>query len=215
VIFLVDLGVALSDLGVSVGRQRGDSKIGADAAAGAATGDSGAQTAELIASRILDVPDFPKPGIVFKDLMPLFADGEAFAAAIGAVIDFHGRDSFDVVAGIEARGFLIAAAIAYATGVGVVPVRKAGKLPRNTITATYALEYGEAALEVHADAFMAGERVLVVDDVLATGGTAEATLGLVERGGGRVAGFSVFVELAFLNGRQRLAPRPVHALLTV
>jgi adenine phosphoribosyltransferase len=170
---------------------------------------------ETVAAHVIDVPDFPKPGIVFKDLMPLFADGDAFAATVRAVVDHHGRDSFDVVAGIEARGFLLAAAIAYATGVGVVPVRKAGKLPRDTITATYALEYGEAALEVHADAFIAGQRVLVVDDVLATGGTAEATLGLVEQGGGQVTGFSVIIELAFLRGRERLAPRPVHALLTV
>jgi len=171
--------------------------------------------ADLVASKVLDVPDFPKPGIVFKDLMPLFADGPAFAAAIDAVIAEQGAASFDVVAGIEARGFVIAAAVAYATGKGVVPVRKAGKLPRATVSATYALEYGEATLEVHADAFVAGERVLVVDDVLATGGTAAATLGLVERAGGTVSGFSVLLELSFLAGRERLAGRPVHALLTV
>ncbi|WP_238012205.1 adenine phosphoribosyltransferase [Dactylosporangium sp. AC04546] len=170
---------------------------------------------ELVASKVLDVPDFPKPGVVFKDLMPLFADGPAFAAAIDAVIAEQGEETFDVVAGIEARGFVIAAAVAYATGKGVVPVRKAGKLPRETVAATYALEYGEATLEVHADAFIAGERVLVVDDVLATGGTAAATLGLVERAGGTVSGFSVFLELSFLSGRQRLEGRPVHALLTV
>jgi adenine phosphoribosyltransferase len=173
------------------------------------------QIADLVASKVLDVPDFPKPGILFKDLMPLFADGPAFAAVVDAVIAEHGADSFDVVAGIEARGFIIAAAIAYATGKGVVPVRKAGKLPRATVSATYALEYGEATLEVHADAFAAGERVLVVDDVLATGGTAAATLDLVERAGGSVSGFSVLLELEFLQGRSRLAPRPVHALLTV
>jgi adenine phosphoribosyltransferase len=172
------------------------------------------EIAELVASRVIDVPDFPKPGIVFKDLMPLFADGPAFAAATDAIIDFHGRDSFDLVAGIEARGFVIAAAIAYATGRGVVPIRKAGKLPRETLSATYALEYGEATLEVHADAFTAGQRVLVVDDVLATGGTAEATLDLVERAGATISGFSVLLELSFLHGRERLAPRPVHALLT-
>ncbi len=171
--------------------------------------------ADLVASRVIDVPDFPKPGIVFKDLMPLFADGPSFASAIDAIVEHHGRDSFDVVAGIEARGFVIAAAVAYATGTGVVPIRKAGKLPRETVSATYALEYGEAALEVHADAFTAGRKVLVVDDVLATGGTAEATLGLVERAGGEVSGFSVLLELAFLHGRERLAPREVHALLTV
>ena len=171
--------------------------------------------ADLVASRVVDVPDFPKPGVVFKDLMPLFADGASFAAAIDAIIEHHGPDSFDLVAGIEARGFVIAAAVAYATGRGVVPVRKAGKLPRKTFSATYALEYGEATLEVHADAFTAGRRVLVVDDVLATGGTAEATLSLVERAGAEVSGFSVLLELAFLHGRDRLAPREVHALLTV
>ncbi|WP_432837063.1 adenine phosphoribosyltransferase [Dactylosporangium sp. CA-092794] len=171
--------------------------------------------AELVASKVLDVPDFPKPGILFKDLMPLFADGPAFAAAVDAIVAEQGADTFDVVAGIEARGFVIAAAIAYATGRGVVPIRKAGKLPRATVSATYALEYGEATLEVHADAFIAGERVLVVDDVLATGGTAAATLELVERAGGMVSGFSVLLELSFLDGRARLAPRPVHALLTV
>jgi adenine phosphoribosyltransferase len=178
-------------------------------------GDSGTAVAELVASRVLDVPDFPKPGIVFKDLMPLFADGGTFAATIDAIIEHHGRPNFDVVAGIEARGFVIAAAVAYAAGVGVVPVRKAGKLPRRALSATYALEYGEATLEVHADAFTAGQRVLVVDDVLATGGTAAATLGLIEQAGGSVAGFSVLLELEFLGARAKLAPRDVHALLVV
>ncbi|MEV0942869.1 MULTISPECIES: adenine phosphoribosyltransferase [Micromonospora] len=178
-------------------------------------GDSGPQVARLVASRVLDVPDFPKPGVMFKDLMPLFADGDVFREVIDGIIDHHGRDNFDIVVGIEARGFVIAAAIAYATGLGVVPVRKAGKLPRPAYSASYALEYGEATLEVHQDAFTAGHRVLVVDDVLATGGTAEATLGLVERAGGTVAGFTVLLELGFLGGRERLAGRPVHALLTV
>ena len=178
-------------------------------------GDSGPATAELVASRVLDVPDFPKPGVVFKDLMPLFADGPVFREVIDGIVAHHGRNSFDVVVGIEARGFVVAAAIAYAAGVGVVPVRKAGKLPRAAYAASYALEYGEATLEVHEDAFTAGHRVLVVDDVLATGGTAEATLDLVERAGGAVAGFTVLLELSFLGGRERLAPRPVHALLTV
>ncbi|MEV7348016.1 adenine phosphoribosyltransferase [Micromonospora chalcea] len=178
-------------------------------------GDSGPEVAQLVASRLLDVPDFPKPGVVFKDLMPLFADGMAFREVIDGIIAYHGRDSFDAVAGIEARGFVLAAAVAYATGVGVVPVRKAGKLPRATHSASYALEYGEATLEVHQDAFTAGHRVLVLDDVLATGGTAEATLDLVERAGGTVTGFTVLLELGFLEGRKRLAPRPVHALLTV
>jgi adenine phosphoribosyltransferase len=181
----------------------------------AAHGDSGPELAELVASHVLDVPDFPQQGVVFKDLMPLFADGAAFAEAIDAIVTMHGRTGFDLVAGIEARGFMIAAAVAYAAGVGVVPVRKAGKLPRRTLSATYVLEYGVATLELHADAFTAGQRVLVVDDVLATGGTALATLGLVEQAGGMAVGFSVIVELAFLGGRQRLRPREVHALLTV
>jgi adenine phosphoribosyltransferase len=163
----------------------------------------------------VDVPDFPKPGIVFKDLMPLFADGAAFRRVIDGIVEHHGRDSFDVVAGVEARGFVVAAAIAYATGTGVIPIRKAGKLPRKALSASYELEYGEATLEVHEDAFIAGQRVLVVDDVLATGGTAGAALELVERAGGEVAGFTVLMELAFLKGRERLSPRTVHALLTV
>ena len=180
-----------------------------------AHGDSGPEMAALVAERVVDVPDFPKPGVVFKDLMPLFADGPAFREVIDAIIAYHGAGSFDVVAGIEARGFVVAAAVAYAAGTGVVPVRKAGKLPRPAFAASYALEYGEATLEVHQDAFVAGHRVLVVDDVLATGGTAGAALNLVERAGGSVAGFSVLLELAFLGGRERLAPRTLHALLTV
>ena len=178
------------------------------------TGDSGPAMAALVAGSTLDVPDFPQPGIVFKDLMPLFADGPAFRRVIDGIVEHYGPGSFDVVAGVEARGFVIAAAVAYATGVGVVPIRKAGKLPRHTFAVSYALEYGEATLEVHEDAFVAGQRVLVVDDILATGGTAGAALELVERAGGTVAGFTVLMELAFLKGRERLSPRVVHALLT-
>lgn len=170
---------------------------------------------EIIAGRVVDVPDFPQPGIVFKDLTPLFADGDAFHRVSDAIVEHYGPDSFDIVVGVEARGFVIAGAVGYAVRAGVVPVRKAGKLPRDVHTASYALEYGEATLEVHADAFTAGQRVLVVDDVLATGGTAEATLDLVERAGGTVVGFTVLLELAFLHGRERLAGRSVHALLTV
>lgn len=177
-------------------------------------GDCGVAVAELVASRTVDVPDFPQPGIVFKDLSPLFSDAEVFRAVIDEIVRAH-DDGFQVVAGIEARGFVLAAAIAYAAGVGVVPVRKAGKLPRSTYSASYALEYGEATLEVHQDAFSAGQRVLVVDDVLATGGTAAATLDLVERSGAQVTGFTVLLELAFLKGRDRLSHRPVRALLTV
>lgn len=179
------------------------------------SGDSGTAVARRVADLVVDVPDFPQPGVVFKDLTPLFADPTGFRDAIDAIVAHHGTDGFDVVAGVEARGFVIAAAVAYAAGTGVVPVRKAGKLPRAVLSAPYALEYGEAVLEVHEDAFRGAPRVLVVDDVLATGGTAAATLGLVERAGGVVTSFSVLLELAFLAGRQRLTDRPVHALLTV
>jgi adenine phosphoribosyltransferase len=179
------------------------------------SGDSGPELAAVVAGGTIDVHDFPKPGIVFKDLMPLFADGAAFRRVVDGIVAHYEPRGFDVVAGVEARGFVVAAAIAYATGTGVVPVRKAGKLPRRTVSASYALEYGEATLEVHEDAFIAGQRVLLVDDVLATGGTAGAALELVERAGGTVAGFTVLMELAFLKGRERLGPRTVHALLTV
>jgi adenine phosphoribosyltransferase len=186
------------------------------------SGDSGPAVAGRIAELVTDVPDFPQPGILFKDLTPLFGDPDGFREVVDAIVGYHGRGNFDVVAGIEARGFMIAAGVAYAAGAGVVPVRKAGKLPRAVLSAAYALEYGEAVLEVHEDAFAAARRdgtdkvrVLVVDDVLATGGTAATTLDLVERAGGTVVGFSVLLELGFLGGRERLAGRPVHALLTV
>ena len=177
-------------------------------------GDSGEEMAGLVASRVVDVPGFPQDGILFKDLSPLFADATAFRRVVDAVVKSAGPGGFDVVAGIEARGFVLAAAAAYAAGVGVVPIRKEGKLPRATHSASYSLEYGEATLEVHQDAFTAGARVLVVDDVLATGGTALAALDLVQRGGAVVAGFTVVLELGFLAGRQ-VVGRPVHALLTV
>src|SRR5437763_8928893 len=179
------------------------------------SGDSGTDMARRVAELVADVPDFPQPGVLFKDLTPLFADPDGFREVVDAIVGYHGRGGFDVVAGIGARGFMIAAGVAYAAGAGVVPVRKAGKLPRAVLSAPYALEYGEAVLEVHEDAFAGRPRVLVVDDVLATGGTAAATLGLVERAGGVIAGFSVLLELSFLAGRQRLTDRPVHALLTV
>jgi len=170
--------------------------------------------AELIASKVIDVPDFPKSGIIFKDLTPLFADGEAFREIIDAITAAY-PDGFDIVVGVEARGFVIAAAVAYAAGVGVVPIRKAGKLPRVAHSASYELEYGQATLEISEGALGPGQKVLVVDDVLATGGTAEATLELVELAGGEVIGLSVLLELDFLKGRERLVGRPVHALLTV
>lgn len=179
------------------------------------TGDSGLELARLVADRVVDVPDFPQAGIVFKDISPLLADGPAFRRVVDAVVAAQEPGGFDAVAGIEARGFVLAAAVAYAGGVGVVPVRKGGKLPRTTHSATYALEYGEAVLEVHRDAFGPGQRVLVVDDVLATGGTAGATLDLIERAGGEVTSLTVMLELSFLAGRKRLRGHPFHTLLTV
>jgi adenine phosphoribosyltransferase len=167
----------------------------------------------LLRSEVREVEDWPQPGVSFKDITPLLADHTAFAAVIDAIVSHHGRGTIDKVAGIEARGFIIAAAVAYHFGAGFVPVRKAGKLPSPVHAATYALEYGEAILEVHRDAFVHGERVLLVDDVLATGGTVGAAADLVARAGGEVAGCSVLLELTALGGRQRLPGLDVHALL--
>ena len=167
----------------------------------------------LLTSRIRDVPDYPKPGIVFKDITPLLGDGPAFAAVIRALAD--GAGGVTKVAGIEARGFILAAPVACALGAGFVPVRKQGKLPAQTYAESYALEYGTATLEVHTDAFNADDRVLIVDDVLATGGTAAATASLVRRTGATVTGLTVLLELGFLTGRNKLPDLPVRSLLTV
>ena len=180
---------------------------------------------EVIAGLAVDVPDFPAPGVVFRDLTRVFAHGPAFRRVVDglaepAVVDPRaaavggGDRAFDLVAGVEARGFLLAAAVALDAGTGVVPVRKAGKLPRERIAASYELEYGTATLELHTDSISPGQRVLLVDDGLATGGTLLAAIGLVERLGGVVTGVSVVVELVALGGRQRIAPHPVHALWT-
>ncbi|MEX2289917.1 MAG: adenine phosphoribosyltransferase [Mycobacteriales bacterium] len=172
----------------------------------------------LLRSRVVDVPDFPSPGIVFKDISPLLADHVAFAAAVDAVVAHHGRGTVDKVVGIEARGFIVAAPVAYHFGAGFVPVRKPGKLPGPTHETSYALEYGTNVLQVHRDAFEPGDRVLIVDDVLATGGTAAAAARLVEQAGAEVVGLSVLLELSFLGGRAGLAGAhpgfDVHALLT-
>ena len=168
---------------------------------------------DLIKSHIRDVPDFPEPGISFKDITPLLADGPAFAAVIGALAATPGP--IDKVAGIEARGFILAAPVATRLGCGFVPVRKAGKLPAATYREDYQLEYGTATIEVHTDAFEPGEQVLIIDDVLATGGTALATADLVRRAGAEVAGIAVLLELSFLDGRSKLGDLPLRALLTV
>jgi adenine phosphoribosyltransferase len=186
---------------------------------------------ELIASIAVDVPDYPEPGVLFRDLTPVFADGAAFrrvvdglaspslsdpraAALADGAIHPASDPGFDVVVGVEARGFLLAAAVAYDAGVGVVLARKAGKLPRERMAADYALEYGTATLELHTDALRPGQRVLIVDDVLATGGTLGAAIALVEQAGAVVTAVSVVIELVALGGRQRIAPHTVHSLWT-
>jgi adenine phosphoribosyltransferase len=167
-----------------------------------------------LASRIRDIPDFPSPGIVFKDITPLVADPTAFRQAIDELAAWAGPRTPDVILGAEARGFIFGGALAYALGCGFVPARKPGKLPWRTVEATYALEYGNDTLQVHADAIAAGQRVIVLDDVLATGGTAKAKVDLVEKLGGVVVGALFVIELAFLDGRQKLASYDAHALIT-
>jgi adenine phosphoribosyltransferase len=161
---------------------------------------------------IRDVPDFPKPGIVFKDITPLLADAAAFRAAVDALVaPYRGR--VDTVLGIESRGFIVGSAAAYALGTGIAVVRKPGKLPYRTHRADYELEYGTDGLEIHRDAVGSGHRVLLVDDLLATGGTARAAIELVERCGGRVVACAFLIELGFLHGRARLGDHEVHALI--
>ena len=168
---------------------------------------------------VLDVPDFPEPGIVFKDVTPLLADHAAFTSVIEALAaagrDESGRVVVDKVVGMEARGFIFAAPVALALGTGFVPVRKSGKLPRETHAVSYALEYGEATLEMHRDALAPGDRVLLVDDVLATGGTVRATRSLVESSGGTVHAVAVLMELGFLPGRETIGDLNLTTLLAV
>jgi adenine phosphoribosyltransferase len=173
------------------------------------------EVAARLRKLIRDVPDYPKPGILFKDITPLLADHDTFAAVIRELAACSGTDHIDKVVGIEARGFILAAPVALTLQAGFVPVRKHGKLPWRTHAVSYSLEYGEATLEVHRDAFSRGDRVLIVDDVLATGGTVAATAELIRRGGGKVAGVCVLIELAFLAGRERLADLRPRALLSV
>ena len=171
----------------------------------------------VLQAKIRDIPDWPKPGVMFKDITPLLADHHAFTTAIDALAS-AGRDSggesvVDAVAGIEARGFILAAPVAQRLGVGFVPVRKAGKLPYQTQSASFSLEYGEETVEIHTDAFAPGARVLIVDDVLATGGTLEATAGLITSVGASVTAVAVLIELGSLGGRGRLGTLDVMALL--
>jgi adenine phosphoribosyltransferase len=166
-----------------------------------------------LATRIRDIPDFPKPGIVFKDITPLLADAAAFDYAVSAMAEYARDLDVEVVIGAEARGFLMGPALARELGAGFVLARKPGKLPHDTVRAEYLLEYGTDALEVHSDAVAQGARVLVHDDLLATGGTAKALCELVEQLRGEVVGCAFLIELAFLDGRSRLDGYDVHALL--
>ena len=168
-----------------------------------------------LAQYIRDVPDYPKPGILFKDVTPLFADPVALGATVDRLAEWSTPRRPDIVLGAEARGFILGAALAHRLGCGFVPARKPGKLPWHTIAVKYSLEYGFDELEVHADAFPKGARVLVHDDLLATGGTAKAMLELVEQLGGIVVGVAFIIELAFLNGREKLgAGCDVNSLIT-
>jgi adenine phosphoribosyltransferase len=170
---------------------------------------------DWLAGHLRDVPDFPTPGILFKDLTPLLADVDAFRFTVDAIADHAAGLTVDKVVGIEARGFIFAAAVAYRLGAGFVPVRKPGKLPWKTVTENYALEYGTDSLDIHGDAVVPGETVYIVDDVLATGGTAAATCALVERVGGTIGGLAFVVELGFLGGRAKLPDHDILSLITV
>lgn len=172
-----------------------------------------ADLTRLITTLIRDIADYPQPGVVFKDITPLLADGKAFGAVVEALAAVYGP--VDKVAGIEARGFILAAPVAWRLGAGFAPIRKKGKLPGATFAQDYELEYGTATIEVLTDAFEPTDRVLIIDDVLATGGTARATADLVHRAGAQVAGIAVLLELSFLHGRAKLADLPVSALLTI
>lgn len=164
-------------------------------------------------SHIRDIPGFPSPGIIFKDITPLLADVEAFRATVDALAEEFADQQVDRVVGIEARGFILGAPVAYKLGAAFIPIRKPGKLPHETEDLEYELEYGTDTLEVHKDALGAGHRVVIIDDVLATGGTAAAAAGLVEKLGGEVAGLGFLMELTFLEGRLRLPDRDIRSLL--
>ncbi|MGW1469297.1 adenine phosphoribosyltransferase [Streptomyces sp. NPDC001493] len=174
---------------------------------------------ELLLSRIRDVPDYPKPGVLFKDITPLLADPVAFSALTDVLAELCVKHGATRIVGLEARGFILAAPVAVRAGLGFIPVRKAGKLPGATLRQAYDLEYGTAEIEVHAEDITADDRIMVIDDVLATGGTAEASLELIRRAGAEVAGVAVLMELGFLDGRDRLEPAlrgaPLEALITV
>ncbi|MCX5344774.1 adenine phosphoribosyltransferase [Streptomyces atratus] len=183
------------------------------------TGSTTESTRELLLSRIRDVPDYPKPGVMFKDITPLLADPLAFAALTETLAELCVRHGATKIVGLEARGFILAAPVAVRAGLGFVPVRKVGKLPGATLSQAYELEYGTAEIEIHAEDLSADDRIMVIDDILATGGTAEASLELIRRAGAEIAGVAVLMELGFLDGRARLeqglAGAPLEALIHV
>lgn len=168
---------------------------------------------DVLRGAIRDVPDFPKPGIVFKDITPILADPALFKIAIQHFVQQCAGRQITRVAGIDARGFLFGATVAHELGIGFVPVRKKGKLPYTTVSHAYALEYGEAEIEIHTDSFSPGERVALIDDLLATGGTARAAINLIERVGANVVHAQFLIELGFLGGRALLTPTPTLSLL--
>lgn len=172
------------------------------------------EAADILRAAVRDVPDFPKPGILFKDITPVLSNGKVLRTAMDAfVADIEGQN-IQKIAGIDARGFLFGATVADRLGLGFVPIRKKGKLPYQTASLAYKLEYGEAEIEVHTDAFEPGERISLIDDLLATGGTARAAAQLIENAGGKVVQAQFLIELSFLHGREVLAPVPVKAILT-
>ncbi|MGQ0815564.1 MAG: adenine phosphoribosyltransferase [Gemmatimonadota bacterium] len=173
-----------------------------------------AQLAERLRSAIRDIPDFPKPGIIFKDITPILADADLFHDVVDYLARHFVNNDIHVIAGIESRGFIFGAPLAVMLRVPFVPIRKIGKLPARKVRMDYALEYGTDTLEAHADAMVEGQRVLIVDDVLATGGTAEASGRLVRSLGAEVAGYCIPIELAFLKGREKLGETPLHTLVS-
>lgn len=170
---------------------------------------------DRIAKAIRSIPDFPKQGIVFKDITPVLRDPELFAATVRMMATNYKGRQVDAIAAVDARGFIVGGALAYELGVGFVPIRKAGKLPWDTVSAEYALEYGSNTVEMHADGVKEGENVVLVDDLLATGGTAGAAASLIEKLGGRIVGIEFMIELTFLNGRKVLNGYPVNSIIKV
>ena len=168
---------------------------------------------EELVRAVRDIPDFPKPGIVFKDITPIVGDARLFNIAVNAIADRHVGKGVGTVVAVDARGFIFGAAVAYRLGAAFVPVRKKGKLPFKTEQSTYKLEYGEDTVEIHADAFPRGTRVVLIDDLLATGGTAAASAQLVEKLGGEIVEIDFLIELAFLDGRDRLRDYPIYSII--